>query len=220
MEKQKNTTPFQALIFDFDGTLVDSMNLWDHLAADLLQKRGISAPENLDEILAPMSTQQSANYLIKKYNLGIFPDQLIQEMYQAIEEKYRTQVQIKPFVGPFLQKKYEQGYPMCVATANSVAITQSTLRRLGIYDCFSFLVTCDELGLSKQDPEFYRKTAQKLGFPPEKTLVFEDTLHSAQAAKKAGCQVAGVFDLASWKDEKEMRRICDYYLTSFGEWIG
>ncbi|HJB26049.1 MAG TPA: HAD family phosphatase [Firmicutes bacterium] len=218
MEKQRKATPFQALIFDFDGTLVDSMNLWDHLAGELLEKRGISAPEGLDEILAPMSTEQSANYLVKKYNLGIFPADFVKEMYEAIEEKYRTQVQIKPFVGQYLQKKYEQGYPMCVATANSSVITQQTLRRLGIFDCFSFIMTCDELGLSKQEPEFYSKTAEKLGFPPEETLVFEDTLHSARAAKEAGCLVAGIFDLASWKDEREMRRICDYYLTSFSEW--
>ncbi len=219
MEKQRKITPFQAMIFDFDGTLVDSMNLWDHLAAQLLQKRGIPAPEDLDEILAPMSTEQSANYLVKKYNLGIFPKELIQEMYAAIEEKYRTQVQIKPFAGQYLQKKYEQGYPMCVATANSAEITKQTLRRLGIFDCFSFIITCDELGLSKQTPIFYQKTAEKLGFPPQETLVFEDTLHSAAAAKKAGCLVAGVFDLASWKDEREMRDTCDYYLTSFSEWI-
>ena len=219
MEKQRKATPFQAMIFDFDGTLVDSMNLWDRLAAQLLQKRGISAPENLDKILAPMSTEQSANYLVKKYGLGIFPEELVKEMYAAIEEKYRTQVQIKPFVGQYLQKKYEQGYPMCVATANSAAITEQTLRRLGIFDCFTFVVTCDELGLSKQTPDFYRKTAEKLGFLPETTLVFEDTLHSALAAKQAGCLVAGVFDLASWKDEREMKEICDYYLTSFSEWI-
>lgn len=219
MKEQRKNTPFQAMIFDFDGTLVDSMDVWDHLAADLLKKRGITAPKNLDEILVPMSTEQSANYLVKKFRLGILPGELVEEMYAAIEEKYRTQVPIKPFVGQYLQKKYEQGYPMCVATANSAAITEQTLRRLGIYDCFSFLVTCDELGLSKDNPEFFEKTARHLGFVPGQVLVFEDSLHCAKAAKAAGCLVSGVFDLSSWQEERQMREVCDFYLASFSEWI-
>lgn len=217
MKEQRKNTPYQAMIFDFDGTLVDSMDVWDHLAADLLRRRGIEAPEDLDRVLAPMSTEQSANYLVKKYALKQLPGELVAEMYAAIAEKYRTQVSIKPFAGQYLQKKYEQGYPMCVATANSASLTEQTLRRLGIFDCFSFIVTCDELGLSKNKPEFFIKTAERFGLKPEQTLVFEDSLHSAAAAKQAGCLVAGVFDLAAWQEEKEMRRLCDFYLTSFSE---
>ena len=201
-------------IFDLDGTLIDSMFIWDAFGEDYLKSFGIEAKENLAEVFKTFTLEQAAEYYRNHYNIKLSVKEIVEGINDMVAEIYRTKVVLKPGISDFLKRLQTAGVKMCVATVTDKPIVEDVLKRLNIYEYFSEIFTCAEVGYNKETPEIYREALKHLGTEKTETVVFEDVFHALKTAKKDGFKIAAVYDSHEPR-QKEMKEISDYYITDF-----
>ena len=182
-------------IFDMDGTLVDSMVYWKHLATEFLESKGVQdISPNILERIKPMTMTESAVLFIQEYGLSGTPESVAAEMNAMMDEHYRQDIPLKPGVQVYLEELHRRGTVMCVASATAEDLMDACLTRLGIAHYFSFLLSCETVGTGKTRPDVYLEAAKRLGSQPEGIAVYEDALYAANTAKQAGFYVVAVQD--------------------------
>ncbi len=202
-------------IFDLDGTLIDSMFIWDTIGGDYLKSLGKEPKENLAEVFKSFTLEQAAEYYRNNYNIKLPVNEIVEGVNNMADEMYRTKVTLKSGVCEFLKRLQCAGVKMCVATVTDRPIVEEVLKRLNVREYFSEIFTCAEVGCGKKTPEIYRKAIKYLGTEKAETVVFEDVLHAIKTAKYDGFKVAAVYD-AHEPRQKEIKEISDYYITDFG----
>ena len=205
-------------IFDLDGTLLDSMPLWDGIGAAYLKTKGLVPGPGLTEALAPLSLPQAAEYLRAGYGLRESQDEIVRQINALIADSYRYTLLPKPSAEPFLRRLKRQNVRMCVATATDRPLAEAALERLKLRDYFCGVVTCSEAGAGKDRPDVYRRALSLLGTEPARTVVFEDALHAVETAKAAGFPVAAVFDESAAGNREKIAALADWYLNSLTDW--
>lgn len=205
----------EGAIFDLDGTLLDSMIIWDTVGEDYLLSLGIRPREDLREALKPMSLLQAAEYFKAAYGVEKTTEEIMDGINSIVEQFYISETVLKDGVADFLQKLARRKVKMCIATATDQYLVEAALKRCGILQYFTGIFTCSEVGHGKDEPVIYEKALEHLGTEKGSTLVFEDAVHAIETAKRAGFVVAGVFD-KSEKQEK-VRALSDFYITDFRE---
>ncbi len=201
-------------IFDLDGTILDSMFIWDTIGEEYLRSLGMVPKENLAEVFKTFTLKQAAEYYRSHYGIELSANEIVEGINNMVAEIYRTKVVLKPGVSDFLKRLQSSGVKMCVATVTDRTIVEDVLKRLKIYEYFSGIFTCAEVGFGKETPEIYRQALHHLGTEKIETVVFEDALHALKTAKYDGFQVAAVYDAHEPRQE-EMREISDYYIIDF-----
>lgn len=205
----------KGIIFDADGTIIDSMKIWDELGKRYLLKKGIRADSELSDILYDMSLEESGRYLKERYQISDRVEKIISDVLELIKDFYKNEVCEKPGLSVFLEKMKEKRIPMGIATSGSRELLQYALKKIGILEYFDFILTCDELGTSKKEPYIYLKAAKKLGTMPCETAVFEDAVHGIKTAGKVGFVTVGVRDESSDRYREEIIKTADIYITDF-----
>jgi thiamine-phosphate pyrophosphorylase len=206
----------KGLILDLDGTLLDSMGVWDNIGAEYLRSEGVEPiPATLWETLKPMSLLQAAEYFISEFGLLRTPRQVMDGINSMIEDKYKYEVELKEGVREFLEKN--RGLKMCIATETDRYLAECALKKLGIERYFDFVITSAETGGSKQSPEIYRKAAERLGLAVEEIIVFEDALHAVKAARSAGFYTVGVRERVFEDDREKIRETADFCVENLNE---
>ena len=180
-------------IFDFDGTLVDSMFIWDTFGEDYLRTLGKEPKENLTETFKTFTLEQAAEYYREHYGVALSVNEIVDGVNEMVAKLYRTKVTLKDGVREFLEALKSQGVKMCVATVTDRPIVEDVLNRLGIRDFFTEIFTCAEVGYNKETPHIYRAALKALGTKKDETVVFEDALHALMTAKNDGFPVAAVY---------------------------
>lgn len=207
----------QSAIFDMDGTLLDSMGMWRTLASVLANRHGAVPPPDLDRKVASLGLWEGTAYCKEVCGLPGTVEELVQEIWGQIEDFYRREVRPKPGLVPFLDILKMQGVWMYVATATDRPLAEAALKTAGIDGYFRGMITVREAGQSKREgPEVYERALRRLRSTKKDTVVFEDALHALRTAHDAGFRTAAVYD-PSEPDQEEMRRLSDYYITSFEE---
>lgn len=213
-------------IFDMDGTLVDSMGYWNRLADKYLVQRGRPAltPELREESIA-LTTIESAQLFIREFGLPGAPEQIAEEINGLMEEHYRADVSLKPGAAEFLTRLKKAGIKMCIASSTHPALIDICLRRLGVRDCFQFLLSCEEVGEGKNRPTVYLEAARRMGGSPENTVIFEDILVAAATAKAAGFSLGVIYDVNSDAEQPRLKKLADCYFTrwddpALSQWLG
>ena len=201
-------------IFDFDGTLVDSMFIWDTFGEDYLCTLGKEPKENLTEVFKTFTLEQAAEYYRKNYGVTLSVEEIVDGVNDMVAEIYRTKVTLKSGVLEFLRDLQSKGVKMCVATVTDRPIVDDVLCNLGIRDFFAEIFTCAEVGYNKETPHIYRAALKALGTKNDETVVFEDALHALITAKKDGFKVAAVYDRHEI-NQTQMKENGDYYITDF-----
>lgn len=199
-------------IFDLDGTLLDSMPIWNHAAEKFLDRLGVEAEPGLGQILYPMSMAEGSLYLRDRYHLAMSVDEIIDGVNRVIEDFYAYQAQLKEGAEQFLEGMKQAGIRMAIATSNDRRIFESALRRLGIMELFDRIFTATEIGVGKVKPDIYLAVAGHMGTLPKDTWVFEDALYAIRTAKEAGFRTVGVYDPSSADDWEEIKRITDIHM--------
>lgn len=201
------------MIFDVDGTLLDSMPVWAHSGERYLAGLGIAAPPSLGKTLFSMTLPEGAAYIRRTYQLEQTADEIRKGVVGVVADAYRTTIGLKPAVPAFLQALREKQIPMSVVTAGERALVEAAFGRLGIAQYFDAVITCIEFGSGKDRPDIFYAAAEKMGVPPERTWVAEDGLYAVKTAKRAGFRTIGVSDAVSADDAEEMRMTADYYIA-------
>ena len=204
-------------LFDFDGTLVDSMP--DYCAAMLriLDENNIRYENDIIKIITPLGYLGTAKYYIQQLGIGMTEDKLIETMNQYAYNEYAHNIQAKPNVIETLKKLKEQGADLYVLTASPHSVLDVCLKRLGMFDLFSAIWSCDDFGTTKADPQIYKMAAERIGKPIEEILFLDDNYNADATAKQAGMKVCGVYDASSEEYTAQIKDITDYYIHDFSE---
>lgn len=207
----------RGVIFDVDGVLLDSMPVWEEIGERYLKTQGKEAKPGLRDILFPMSLEQAAVYLIRKYGLPKRADQVVGEVNDMIRKFYAEEAGLKNGVRSYLEQFQKAQIPMAIATSSGRENVSAALGRLSVLECFQALLTCSEVGSGKDRPKIYLEAARAIGTRPEETWVFEDTCHALLTAKRAGFRTVAVYDRASRKDLDTLKANADVFLPEYGD---
>ena len=198
-------------IFDVDGTLLDSMFIWDTIGEAYLRSIGYQPKENLNETFKNMSLHQAARYYQTEYGVTRSIDEIMDGVNAMLERYYRFEVPLKLGVAELLERLRQDGVKLCIATATDRHLVEAALDRCGVLSCFGEIFTCNEVGHGKDEPDIFEAALRFLGTRREETLVFDDALYAVRTAKEAGFPVAAVYD-SHEKAQDQIRMLADVYL--------
>lgn len=203
-------------LFDFDGTLVDSMPTYVRAMLHILDENGMTYDKDIVKIITPLGVVGAAEYY-RKLGLDRPIEAIIARMKQYMMDAYLYEIPAKPYVADTLRHLKADGAGLHVLTASPHITLDPCLRRLGLYDLFENVWSCDDFHTTKSDPAIYRMAAEKIGVPVGEILFLDDNYHADATAKSAGMKVCGVYDDSSKDSEDEIRSVADYYIYDFSE---
>lgn len=209
----------KAVIFDLDGTLVDSMWMWKAIDIEYLGKFGIELPSTLQKDIEGMSFSETAVYFKETFRIPDSLDKIKADWNQMAYEKYTKEVDFKKGAMDFLKFCKKEGIKLGIATSNSRELVDATMEALGANQYFDCIMTSCEVAKGKPAPDIYLAVAGKLGVQPEECLVFEDIEMGILAGKNAGMEVCAVEDDFSMDQIAIKEQLADYYIKDYREVI-
>lgn len=205
----------KGIIFDLDGTLIDSMNIWCNIDRAFLKENGVdNPPSDVSDKVKKLTIESAAEYFINNFGLKCSVKYIVDRIEELVRIEYEENISLKPYVSEVLDMLDRKNIPYGIATATYKSLAEAVLKRLGIYGRFKFLLTESEYPRGKNFPDIYVGGAECLGFSPDEVLVVEDSLHCIETALKAGFVTAGIYDEVSAPERDIIERISDYYFES------
>lgn len=209
----------EGVIFDLDGTLLDSTWVWSQIDTDFLKKRGFEVPKDYSTAIMAMGFEEVAKYTIKRFSLQETKEDVMAEWDAMAKDAYAHDVKLKNGAKELLLWLKQQDIKMAVATSNSASLFEPCLKNLGIYDFFHSFTETGDVKRGKEFPDVYLKATEKMGVNPGNCFVFEDILPAVLGAKKGGFQTVLVRE-PKWNYAKEdFDLICDYAVDEIDEAI-
>ncbi len=205
----------QGVIFDLDGTLVDSMWIWKQIDIDYLEKRGLNLPLNLQKEIEGMSFTETAYYFKERFSLIDTIDEIKEEWLGMAEDFYATRITLKKGVIPFLNYLKENNIKIGIGTSNARELAEAVLRNHNILHYFDSIRTSCEVEKGKPHPDVFLKVAEDLQVIPKQCVVFEDTYAGVLAGKRAGMQVVAIADEHSFPYKQEICSLADKYIEDY-----
>lgn len=205
----------KACIFDLDGTLTDSMGLWEGVDEEYFAMHNLTLPPDYQKLIDGMSIVEIAVLTKEKYGFKETIEEMIDQWNKMAYHKYAYEIKAKPGAMDFISKCKEKGIKIGVATSNSVLLYNAVANNLKFAESVEVVVTGEDVEKGKPNPESYLKVAKKLNVDPKDCLVFEDLAVGIKAGRAAGMKTCAVYDKYS-DDQDEMRRkLADYYINDF-----
>ena len=203
-------------LFDFDGTLVDSMPVYAATMLQILEENNVPYEKDIVKIITPLGVAATAEYF-QKLGVPLGKEAMILRMKELLYDAYCYKIQAKRNVTSVLHELKARGARLSVLTASPHVTLDPCLKRLGLYDLFDHVWSCDDFQTTKANPEIYKMAAARLGQPVETVLFLDDNYNADKTAKLAGMPVCGVYDDSSAEYQEEMKEIADYYIYDFSE---
>ena len=204
-------------LFDFDGTLVDSMPAFISGVLKELDKNNCKYGNDLVKIITPLGFAGTADYFIKTFGLNVGVEELVEIFKKNMKDEYFYHIPAKSNVISVLKQLKEDGASLNVLTASPHVTLDACLKRLKIFDLFDNVWSCDDFNTTKANPEIYKMVADKLGVKVENVLFLDDNINADMTAKSAGMKVCGVYDKSSDDFVEQMKNACDFYIFDFEE---
>lgn len=206
----------KAAIFDMDGTLVDSLMLWDVLWSSFgEQYRNDPAfspsPED-DKTVRTLTLKDAMALIHRNYGIGESGEALLEQANRMMLDFYANRVEMKPGAADFLNHLKENGVKMCIATATAPELVSVAMEHCGLHAYFPKVFSCSDIGKGKDQPDIFLQAAAWLGEAPEDTWLFEDSLTAVETAKQIGMSVVGIYDRYNYGQER-IRKLADYYIA-------
>lgn len=210
-------TDVKAVIFDLDGTLVDSMWMWKDIDVEFLDRYHLSVPKGLQQYIEGMSFSETAQYFKERFQLPDSVEEIKQTWNDMAKEKYLNQVPLKKGALEFLKYIQAKGMKAGIATSNSIELVKLIVQKHNLEEYFQSIRTSCEVAKGKPSPDIYLLVAKDLGAVPEECFVFEDIPYGIMAGKNAGMKVCAVYDAYSEMVKEKKLELADYYIESFHE---
>lgn len=207
----------KAAIFDLDGTLIDSMYVWEKVDIDFLTQRGIPVTKEYTDTVRSMFFETAAKYTINTYNLSESVEQIVQIWLNMAQHEYEFNVKLKKGVYQYLEFLKKNNIKLGIATSSNPYLTNPVLSHNKIADFFDQICYTSQVGKGKDFPDIYLYTAEKLGVSPSECIVFEDIPEGIQSAKQAGMKTVAVYDKSSVFHSETLKNIADKYIFDFSE---
>ena len=218
MLETKMLEDIDAVIFDMDGTLIDSMWIWPSIDEDFFEKYNLVEPENFHENIEGMSYTEVVHFFLEAFpTLKRTPEQIMDEWTEMARDRYMNESPLKTGVHGFILEMKRQGKKIGIATSNGRALVEDTLNALGVSQYFDVVRTACEAGKGKPAPDVYLLVAKELGVSPGHCLVFEDVPMGILAGKNAGMKVCAVDDAFSRIQEEKKKSLADYYIYDYDD---
>ena len=208
---------YQYYLFDFDGTLVDSMPTFCSCMLRILDENHIVYPKDITKTITPLGLNGTAEYFINNLGLHMGKEPLMLLMKEYMLDAYVHTIPAKANVISVLTELNQQGASLNVLTASPHLTLDACLKRLGMWDFFDNIWSCDDFETTKANPNIYVRAAEKMGTSVENVLFLDDNLHADTVAKSAGMQVCGVYDDSSKDMVEQIKAATDYYIFDFKE---
>lgn len=202
-------------IFDFDGTLVNSMPFWVQKMLNILQKTNTAYPDDIIKIITPLGDIGTAEYFKTVLKVPLSKEEMFRQMDEYALPLYRDEILFKEGVHAYLLSAKEAGIRLHVLTASPHKMVDPCLKRLGIFEWFDHVWTCEDFGLSKSSVEIYQRALEKISATKQETAFFDDNLIAVQTAKKAGLYTVGVHDSSSDDFTSDIKATTDHYFPTF-----
>ena len=202
----------KGVIFDADGTLLDSMYFWNNTVFDILKEFGITPDDDIIKILTPMSMFEGAVYLKNKYDFSISPEEFVEKENRIVEKFYSSSVNLKHGVLDIIKMLKANSIPMTVASATDKHLIEKALIHNEIIDYFNAIVSCSDVGEGKSSPAVLHKARSFLNTDISETAVVEDSPDALCTAKNAGYITVGIFDKTHSSDLH--KEICDIWFPT------
>lgn len=208
---------WKAVIFDLDGTLVDSMWVWERIDQKFLSDHGIQVPDDMNKVLEGKSFTETACYFKERFHLQLSIEEIKTCWNEMAYGYYTQEVTLKTGAKAFLEWLEAEGIKMGIATSNSMELVSAVLKALEIEHFFTEVCTSCEVGRGKPFPDIYLKVAEKLEVMPQDCLVFEDIPNGIRAGKNAGMTAWGIEDRQPEVLKKEVKQLADDYVKDYEE---
>lgn len=207
----------EAVIFDLDGTLMDSMWMWTDIDIEYLGRYGYTLPVDLQKKIEGMGFTETAVYFKERFSLTDSVDMIKAEWTRMAFEKYAHEVPLKPGARQFLEYAHQAGMPLGIASSNTHELIRTCLRANHAEQYFDCITTSCDVARGKPSPDIYLHVAKSLSTAPERCLVFEDVPMGILAGKNAGMRVCAVEDDFSRDQKSKIQELADYYIRSYDE---
>ena len=207
---------FDTYLFDFDGTLVDSMPAYISAMLRILDENNIKYGDGIVKIITPLGYAGTARYF-KELGVQLAEEEMVSQMKEYVYSEYAYNIQAKANVISVLKELKSCGASLNVLTASPHEVLDVCLKRIGIFDLFTNVWSCDDFATTKADPQIYKMAAEKIGKPVESILFLDDNLNADKTAKSAGMKVCGVFDKSSAEYAEDIKCVTDCYIYDFAE---
>lgn len=204
----------KGIIFDLDGTLLDSMYIWNTIGEKYLEDLGYEPEANLNQKFKNMSIYQAACYYIDHYGIQKTPEQIIEEVNEKIEDYYKNIPCEKKGVKELLETLRSKKIKMCIASATDRYLIEYALSRLEMSEYFSEIFTCNGVGYGKDKPNIYLVAMAHLGLEKDEVAIFEDAAYALRTAKALGVKTVGIYDEYE-EDQEVVQSLSDYYLKDY-----
>lgn len=205
----------KGLIFDLDGTLLDSMPSWGRQLDDLLTGRGITPPADLLDRTKTLGLENATGMVLEEFGLPDDPAVVYQQFQDNMEHLYCTAIPLKPGVREFLDEMLSEGVPMAVATATSRPLVEKVLAHHQLTGHFQSITTVAEAGIGKHDPKVFLMAADKLSLPPSQCVVFEDSLKAVHSANVAGFTTVAIYEESNLSEQPALEAESTLYIQNF-----
>ena len=204
-------------LFDFDGTLVDSMPTFVSVMLRILDENNIPYERDVIKVITPLGLNGTAEYFINQLGVKMSKEQLMMVMKDYMLDAYFYTIPAKKNVPEVLNTLKAQGASLNVLTASPHITLDACLKRLGLWELFDNIWSCDDFETTKADPDIYRRAAARMGSSVENVLFLDDNINADTVAKSAGMQVCGVYDDSSKDMVEQMKAATDFYIYDFKE---
>ena len=203
-------------IFDMDGTLIDSLilwnRIWDRFGSLFCEGKSFVPSSADDKAVRTMTLKEAMEYIHTQYNIGKTGADLLEAANKIIIDFYSEEVELKEGVAEFLEYCYSKGIKMCIASATDMELIKIAVKHCNIGKYFTNILSCAEIGKGKDEPDIYLKALECIGLSADECCIFEDSHIAICAAHKMGMKTVGIYDKYNYGQE-EMKKFSTIYIA-------